>query len=265
MTKTIILTDLDGSLLHPKTYSFEEAAPALKLIGQMGIPLVLCSSKTRVEMEVWRRRLRNEDPFIVENGGAIYLPMGYFSSRVGSARDEDYIVSEFGKPYGELRSEFVSLRERLGISVKGFGDMTVEELARTTGLSVEEAALARQREFGEPFFFEQKPDERFLAAIEASGLRWTQGRFYYLMGDNDKGKAVRLLKRWYEGEYGRIKTIGLGDGLNDLPFLKEVNRPVLIQKEDGSYDPRVELPGLMKAKGVGPAGWNRAVLDLLNR
>ena len=42
-----------------------------------------------------------------------------------------------------------------------------------------------------------------------------------------------------------------------------MDHPVLIQKEDGSYDSRIELPGLMKAKGVGPAGWNRAVLELL--
>lgn len=29
VTRTVIFTDLDGTLLHPKTYSFEEALPAL--------------------------------------------------------------------------------------------------------------------------------------------------------------------------------------------------------------------------------------------
>lgn len=263
MTKTIIFTDLDGTLLNPKTYSFEEAAPALALIIERDIPLILCSSKTRTEMEVYRKRLRNKHPFIVENGAALYLPQGYFPFPTGSVGGRDYIVSEFGIPYREIRRNFVSLRERLGVSVKGFGDMSVEEIAKVTGLSSDEAALARDREYGEPFIFEQRPDDRFLSAIEERGLRWTQGKLYYIMGNYDKGKAIRRLKSWYQSEYGKLMTIGLGDGLNDLPLLSEVDRPVLIPKEDGSYDPRIELPGLMKAEGIGPAGWNRAILELL--
>jgi mannosyl-3-phosphoglycerate phosphatase family protein len=263
MTKTIIFSDLDGTLLHPKTYSFQEATSALTVISERNVPLVLCSSKTRAEMEVYRKRLKNKHPFIVENGAAVYLPKGYFTSLTRSVKDRDYIVEEFGVPYGEIRRNFVSLRESLGVSVKGFGDMSVEEITKVTGLPSDEAALARQREYGEPFMFTQRPDDRFLHAIEERGLRWTQGKLFYLMGDHDKGKAFRFLKSRYQAEYGKLMTIGLGDGLNDLPLLNEVDHPVLIQKEDGSYDPRIELPGLMKAKGIGPAGWNRAVLELL--
>ncbi len=83
------------------------------------------------------------------------------------------------------------------------------------------------------------------------------------MGDNDKGRAVRLLKQWYERQHGMIITIGVGDGLNDLPLLREVDYPVLVQKEDGSYDRGIELPGLRRAPGIGPTGWNHAVLELL--
>ncbi len=264
MARRIIFTDLDGSLLHPKTYSFEDAMPALDLIRKKGIPLVLCSSKTRAEVEVYRKRLHNKEPFIVENGGAVFAPAGYFPFLTGSVPGGEYHVSVFGMPYGEIRKEFARLRENLHIPVRGFGDMTVEEISALTGLPRDEAALAREREFGEPFVFEHGVDERFLKSVEERGLHWTQGRLYHLMGDHDKGRAVRLIRQWYEKEYGRIMSIGLGDGLNDLPLLKEVDYPVLIQKEDGSYDPGVVIPRLIKANGVGPAGWNRAVLELLN-
>ena len=40
--------------------------------------------------------------------------------------------------------------------------MTVDEVAELTGLSREEAVLAQQRDFDEPFIFEGKPDDRFL-------------------------------------------------------------------------------------------------------
>ena len=53
MAKIIVFTDLDGTLLHPRTYSFEAAMPALKLIKEKDVPLILCSSKTRAEIEVY--------------------------------------------------------------------------------------------------------------------------------------------------------------------------------------------------------------------
>jgi mannosyl-3-phosphoglycerate phosphatase len=46
-------------------------------------------------------------------------------------------------------------------------------------------------------------------------------------------------------------------------LLQEVDHPVLIPREDGGYDPRVDFPQLTKAKKSGPAGWNEAVLGLL--
>ncbi len=52
---TVIFTDLDGTLLHPETYSFKAALPALEIIRRRRIPLVLCSSKTRAELEWFSR------------------------------------------------------------------------------------------------------------------------------------------------------------------------------------------------------------------
>lgn len=72
MSKTIVITDLDGTLLD-QTYSFEGARPAITLLKEKRVPVVLCSSKTRPEIELYRERLGFKDPFIVENGGAIYI------------------------------------------------------------------------------------------------------------------------------------------------------------------------------------------------
>lgn len=82
MARIIIFTDLDGTLLHPNIYSFAKARPALNLIKEEGIPLVLCSSKTRAEMEVYRERLGNNHPFVSENGGGIFIPKDCFNSVV---------------------------------------------------------------------------------------------------------------------------------------------------------------------------------------
>lgn len=263
MLNKIIFTDLDGTLLDAKTYSFEQALPALRLARQKDIPVVFVSSKTRAELEKLRDRLENHHPFITENGGGIFIPDGYFPFPVEGEPREGIQVISLGMPYAEIRRRFMELRARLRIAVRGFGDMTAEEIAALTGLRIDDAVLAGQRDFGEPFLFPGAPDERFLLAIEAEGLRWTQGRFFHLMGDHHKGRAVNILRQLYERMAGPVMSIGIGDSLNDLPFLLAVDRPVLVRKENGTYDARIEIPGLIRTKGIGPAGWNEAVMRLL--
>jgi len=259
LRRIIVITDLDGTLLDARTYSFEEAVPALDLLKIKEIPLVLCSSKTQAELEIWRNRLDNHHPFIVENGGGIFIPDGYFSCFLDCETRDGYHIFSLGMPYDEVRKQFVRLRNDLGTPVRGFGDMTAGEIAELTGLSLNESMLAKKRDYGEPFIFTGSPDERFLKAIEASGLHWTQGRLYHIMGNHDKGKAVQILRTLYERSTGPVMAAGLGDSLNDLPLLLVVDHPVLIRQENGNYDERINIPGLYKTQERGPSGWNEAV------
>ena len=129
--KLVIFTDLDGTLLDAHTYSFEPARDALGSLRKHGIPVVICSSKTRAEIAVWRRRLGNTHPFIVENGGAVYIPTGYFSSPIPSSSDSGgFSVIEFGTPYARLREALGSLREA-GFDIRGFA-----QLGRDIGCAV---------------------------------------------------------------------------------------------------------------------------------
>jgi hydroxypyruvate reductase len=264
MSKTIIITDLDGTLLDPVTYSFEPALPALGLIETLNIPLILCSSKTRAEIEAVRKRLNNCYPFISENGGGIFFPPSYFPVLSGVEESESLHLISLGMPYEDIRRHFIQIREQLQLKVRGFGDMTAEEVAKLTDLSYEEAMLAKQRDFDEPFVFDGAPDERFLRAIEAFGLHWTQGRIFHLTGDHDKGRAVSILLEMYKEKYDGVTSIGLGDSLNDLSMLKSVDTPVLVRREDGSFDTRIAIPKLLTTQLPGPSGWNSAILRLLN-
>ena len=67
MPKVVIYSDLDGTLLDYDSYSFKASAEALDLIRSKNIPLILCTSKTRKEIELYRRQLNNDYPFISEN------------------------------------------------------------------------------------------------------------------------------------------------------------------------------------------------------
>lgn len=263
MPRKIIITDLDGTLLDAVRYSFEPALPALSLIRARDIPLILCSSKTRTEIEMLRGELDNTHPFIAENGGGIFIPHGYFSAPLEAEDCGAYQLLTLGTPYAEIRRRFVLLRETLQVAVRGFGDMTVAEVAELTGLTPEAAQRAMQRDFDEPFVFEGEPDRCFLRAIEESGLSWTEGRIFHIMGRHDKGRAVGLLRTLYQRQGDVVETIGLGDSLNDLPLLRAVDAPVLVMRDDGSHDARIDVEGMVKTRLPGPAGWNESVLRLL--
>jgi len=78
MAAVVVFTDLDGTLLDLSDYSYQAALPAVRYLQKQGIPIVFCSSKTRAEQAVYQQKLDIDDPFIVENGGAVYLPESYF-------------------------------------------------------------------------------------------------------------------------------------------------------------------------------------------
>lgn len=264
----IVFSDLDGTLLDAQTYRFDAALQALEVLRLREIPLVLCSSKTRREIEVYRERLGNGDPFIFENGGGICIPEGLFPFDVDGELTDGCHMIPLGAPYELLRDTLGAIRGDLGVAVTGFGDLTAAGVAELTGLPLAEADLARRREFDEPFVFDDPNNLRttdFLRAIEARGLRWTRGRFFHILGDNDKGRAARVLTEYYRRGQQALTTVGIGDSLNDLPLLEAVDIPVLVQREDGSHLDGVRSPRLVLADGVGPVGWNRAILGMFGR
>ncbi|MBE0425745.1 MAG: HAD-IIB family hydrolase [Nitrospirae bacterium] len=266
----IIFTDLDGTLLDYYTYSFDAALPALNLLKEKGIPLIICSSKTRKEIEYYRKKLENHHPFISENGGGIFIPKGYFKSGMYDSElkveeENIYYLISLGARYPDLRKTVEELRKE-GFDLRGFGDMTPGELAELANMSIHEAEMAKGRDFDEPFVFHgpEKENQKLNDSIKAKGFNFTQGRFHHILGNSDKGKAVSILIELYKKNFDGVITIAIGDNINDIPMLEKADYPVLVQKPDESYNHHIKIPGLIKADGAGPDGWNRAINGLLD-
>lgn len=269
----LVFTDLDGCLLDSHTYSFEAARPALERLQANHIPVVLVSSKTRAEIEPLRQQLNHQGPFIVENGGAVFVPSSTFNFPLERARRRAaYQVIELGTPYAMLRDVLKQIEETVGTPLIGFGDLSIDDIMELTGLSREAALRAKLREYDEPYLVHGPATiaAEVCRQIVIRGLQWTKGgRFFHLTGLNDKGQAALKLLHCYkrqwavDGQRGDVETVGIGDSLNDLPILLAVDHPVLVQKPDGSYDNEIDVPRLIHAPGIGPVGWNHAILNLL--
>lgn len=271
MKKLIIFTDLDGTLLDYSNYSFEAALPALNLIKEKNIPIILCSSKTRREIEHYRTALDSQHPFIAENGGGIFIPKNYFKFQIPNFKSQieesdEYQTIRLGAKYSDLRKTLQELRSE-GFDVRGFGDMTDGEIMEATELSAEEAAMAKERYFDEPFFFlgGERQTQRLLENIKEKGFNYTKGKFFHMLGNSDKGKAVSILIDLYKRNFGEITTVAIGDSPNDIPMLERVDYPAIVQKPDGSYDTQINISNLKRVDGIGPEGWNKIIIDLITK
>jgi mannosyl-3-phosphoglycerate phosphatase len=266
--KPVVFTDLDGTLLDLETYSYDGALPSIEHLRSQGVPIVFCSAKTRAEQQVYRQELQINDPFIVENGGAVFIAQGYFLFDFEYHRVESgYQVIELGIPYDRIREILAQIKDDTGVNFRGFGDMSVDEVVSLTGLDPQAAQRAKAREYDETLNLEGTPDEidGVLNAIKNAGLNYTSGgRYYDVTGPNDKGKATRILSDLFRTKLGQIETIAIGDSPNDLPMLSAVDIPVLVQKPGGTWE-EIDVPRLHRVEGVGPEGWARAAEEFIEQ
>jgi mannosyl-3-phosphoglycerate phosphatase len=267
--RTLVFTDLDGTLLAHDSYSWAGALPALKQLHRLRVPLIFCTSKTRSEVHPLRRAIGNSDPFIVENGGLIVIPPGYFPLANSSRRAGAHVLM-LGQPYQETVRALRTIAQQTRVRVRGFHQMSAEEVSRMTGLSLPAARRARQRESGEPFVFQNATPAKIRAftrlAHKLGYILQCGGRFWHMSGGCDKGRAAIILMSFFRAsEAATIRTIGLGDSGNDLPMLQAVDCPILVPNPVGSFDHDVTeaMPHILRAKQPGPAGWGGAVLEAL--
>lgn len=275
---TIVFSDLDGTLLDYDGYSWAPAGAAVHELLQCRGSIVFCSSKTLAEQRIYRRELGIRDPMIVEDGSAVVIPRGYFPERMnlgmgpwGRGGDCDILV--LGVPRDLVLERLRELRETERISLRGYSDMTPEEVQEMTGLDESAAGRARTRDFSETVHVEGGAEEwrRLVEALEMRGLyTFGCGPTGTVVGlGADKGRAVELLA----GLYGQaaaglnagrtpLLTVGIGDAANDIPMLRVVDRAFLVERPAGGWAD-IEVKGLERVKGVGPVGWSRVVRSLL--
>jgi len=249
----LIFTDLDGTLLDHKTYSFDAAKEMLNYLKSNNIPLIIITSKTKAEILKLRLELELNYAFIVENGAGIFLP-----------QNDDLKQINMGKTYIEILDFFNAYKKEF--ELQGFFDMSVDEISSLTGLCLEDAKLAKKRDFCEPFITKDETKIQKLKQIsQQKGFDIVKGgRFYHLISKGqDKANALLELQKIYEEDTNKkYKTIALGDGANDITMLKCADIAILIKKFDGTFID-FNKKDLIKTNEIGPLGWNEALKGIL--
>lgn len=253
----IVFTDLDGTLLDHFTYSYKDSLEGIKLLAKRKINLILVSSKTFAEMRLLSTKLKLKQPFIFENGAGIAFP-----------EKKDFKIKLLGLSVEELDKKIEELSDKISPGIRTFSQMDAEEVQNRTSLSFEKAELAKKRLASLPFVITEEKQltiddiNNINDEINNYGVTITKGgRFYHFISSTtSKGNAINyLLKILKEQNPDKEKfiTMGIGDSLNDLPLLKEVDYPFAVRKHDGSI---LETDfAIYGTENIGPKGFTEAV------
>ncbi|MEW6407737.1 MAG: HAD-IIB family hydrolase [Patescibacteria group bacterium] len=274
--KIIIFTDLDGTLLDHKTYSFKKALPALKKIKKTETPVVFVTSKTFAEVKTLQKKMNlwKKEAFIIEGGGAIFIPENLFDfvlktelSKEKISKKQSFWKIEFGKPYSKIQEILKETARKINVPIKGIGDMTAEEFSKDCGLPLGDAKEAKKRTYQEGFKIllpkkqQQKMYKKIKSIIQKKGFYMAiSGRYYQIMGKPAKIKAVKILMRLFQKKYGKIYTIGFGDSQADLEFIKFCDEGYLIKNPKKLLKTKIKNPKIKKTENIGPKAWNEIVL-----
>ena len=253
-----VVSDVDGTLMD-HSYDLTPAKETIKKLQKLSIPVILCTSKTAAEVKVIRKELNLSDPYIVENGAAIY----------GESLKQVNGKIILGEKYETLEEILNFISKEIDFKLIPLNNLTDEEATQLTGLKGNSLNLMRDRHWSMPFLnppssLEEKINfccEKFKVAI------FKGNRMSHLLSKNsNKGKAINALKKY--SNIKNIQIIGLGDSPNDLPLLLNSDIKIVIPGIDG---PNLNLVDQLKefeftlASEPNGYGWKSEINKLINK
>ena len=252
-SKYWIVTDLDGTLMD-HNYDISPAKKTLNMLSEMSIPVIPCTSKTASEVRYFRNENGLSDPFIVENGAAIY------GTNIDKSAEWELIL---GKNYNELRFIMMKISKEVSYELIPLNDLSKNQIYELTGLSEDGISRALDRHWSVPFL--NPPDEIFEKVrllCDSYNVHVFKGNrmSHLLSSESHKGQAVNKLKSYLQNQ--DVKIIALGDSQNDLPLLEYADISIVIP---GKYGPNkhlqdgIEKGSFILANAPHAMGWSNSV------
>ncbi len=253
-----VVTDVDGTLMD-HSYNLTPARETIKTLQKLFIPVILCTSKTAAEVKVIREDLNLIDPYIVENGAAIY---GESLKRVNGK-----II--LGEKYDTLEGILNFISKEIDYKLVPLNNLSDKQATELTGLKGNSLTLMRDRHWSMPFLNPPNVyEEQIKTCCKKLKVDFFKGnRMSHLLSINsNKGKAIKALKKY--SNINNIKIIGLGDSPNDLPLLLNSDIRIVIPGING---PNLSLLDQLKdseftlASEPNGYGWKNEINKLLKK
>lgn len=260
----LVFTDLDGTLLDHDTYSFDAALPCINLLKNNDIPIIINSSKTFEEIIEIRESLNINDPFIIENGAAIFFEMDYFDVIPdGVIEINNYYVLELASPISYLEGVLEK------IDLERFSQMNDQRVSDLTGLNLEDSKKAKNRMYSDPIYFDGEPNDLDHLIKLSNDMKHhvlVGGRFIHITNGFNKGAALTKLIEVYKLNHSHAyKSIALGDSNNDIAMLEIADISIVVSNKNKSTLNINKTENTCVSTLFGPEGFNEMLTPIIKK
>jgi D-glycerate 3-kinase len=263
----IIFTDLDGTLLDHADYNTNNISELLQQLQNAHIPVVFNTSKTFCEVIELKNDLNIQQPFIVENGAAVFIPEDYFELKpIGCKKVGAYWCYAMAKPLSSLLNDLNTLKADYKAHYKLFSDLSSEQISELTGLNDAQARRAQTRDYSDPLYWYGNDEllTAFVNDVEALGYDIKiGGRFIHIAKNTDKSAAQQWLVKQFTHHFRKSLTvIALGDSDNDKQMLEHANIAIIIANPASKKPVKLSHNKARYSQSPAPLGWIEEITSL---
>jgi D-glycerate 3-kinase len=263
----IIFTDLDGTLLDHADYNTNNISELLQQLQNAHIPVVFNTSKTFCEVIELKNDLNIRQPFIVENGAAVFIPEDYFELKpIGCKKVGAYWCYAMAKPLSSLLNDLNTLKADYKAHYKLFSDLSSEQISELTGLNDAQARRAQTRDYSDPLYWYGNDEllTAFVNDVEALGYDIKiGGRFIHIAKNTDKSAAQQWLVKQFTHHFRKpLTVIALGDSDNDKQMLEHANIAIIIANPASKKPVKLSHNKARYSQSPAPLGWIEEITSL---
>jgi D-glycerate 3-kinase len=256
----IIFTDLDGTLLDHTDYNTSNVSELLQQLQSAHIPVVFNTSKTFCEVVEIKNELNIQQPFIVENGAAVFIPQNYFELKpIGCKEVGGYWCYALASPLSSLLSDLDTLDAQYKAHYKLFSELSSEQISELTGLNNAQARRAQTRDYSDPLYWYGSDEllNTFVSDVTTLGYDIKiGGRFIHIAKNTDKSAAQQWLVKQFTQHFRKpLTVIALGDSDNDKQMLEHADIAIIINNPSSKKPVKLSHNKARYSQSPAPQGW----------
>ena len=266
-----IFTDLDGTLLNHDNYTLGRIKNFINKI-KLKNHIIFSTSKTFFEILEINKKLDLNFPFIVENGACIFFPNNYIFFNPNKTKFFNY-KNYLGYKLSELSPEVIEnklykLQKKYDFIL--FSQLKLDHLSKITNLKNKSLKNCTRRLFTNPIYWNDTDErmKKFILDIKKISKTYQiskGGRFYHLLDNYDKGKALmKFLKIIKYSDKNNFKTISLGDSENDISMLEQTDYSCIVKREKVKISLKKKTNIYYSIKKA-PDGWKESIEFILKK
>tara|TARA_B100000963_G_scaffold350871_1_gene361706 strand:- start:512 stop:1339 length:828 start_codon:yes stop_codon:yes gene_type:complete len=263
--KFLIFSDLDGTFLDHRSYSFGNLKIFINKIKQ-GNTIVFNTSKTFSEILKINKQLELKSPFIVENGACIFFPQSY--------KDNLDINKDYFKYHGYLGYSLANHNLQKIVTrvsplqkkykFRFYSELSDQKISEITNLRMDDIKRSKKRLFSNPIFWDDSFNKIAKFKSEIVSLNnhfkvFQGGRFIHILENYDKGIALKkyleIIKPSMDVE---CTTVSLGDSENDICMLESTDYSCIV-KGEGKKISLTKTNKIYFSKTKAPLGWQESL------